>query len=1128
MKLLRPFSIFMILVLLSGLGFLPSAAQSPDATVSVTILHTNDFHGNLLPSGSNPGMGRVAYEMGQVINNVGAENVLILDAGDIMQGTLLSNLFHGESTIDIYNQVGYDGATFGNHEFDWGQTVLISRTNEAEFPFLSANIVVDDTGDCATAGWTSPEFAEPYMVKTFGVTETVTVGVIAVTSTETPYITVDWATEGLCFKDPTESILHYYDELDAQADALVVLSHLGFNDGGYGYGFTVYGDKTLAQNLIDEGKPVDLIIGGHSHTDLAAPTVIGDTTVVQAHYAGRKIGNATLNIDSITGDVTVDWERITVATSGDVDPVIAAAIDDWANDPWYLSEINRVVGFTDVPITRFYDGDSLMGAFVNDAIYYDLNGDAEPDNDVDMVFNNAGGLRADITFPVTTTLPVTLTHGMLYSVLPFGNQTVVGEMTGAQIVELLNQSATLFKGALQVSGIRYDFYRYLGGDPAATWAWGAFNIEVLDKDTSTWLPIDLGATYKIATNEFLAPAGQDGFTPFKYVTNITYWGDMLDGVERYVAQAYTHATPYDGVLDGRITRVGNDTDGPIVPVTILHHSDSHGNLVKTSYPGYSQLAYKIDVERSYNPDNTFLLNAGDSFQGDAMMYYFKTAGLGYAADGTPLDPALQINPLLAAFNLVGYDAMTVGNHEYNFGHEVFTSTLGLADFPVLQANIEDDGTYGLDEVPVQDYILLTTPDGIEIAVMGIGNHRIPNYELPSNIPGLTFTNPISKALELSAVLAPDNDAVVALTHIGFTEMPGSVEVDNNVDTYMAANVPGIDLILGGHSHTNPVTGYGAYKYLPTIIENPDGEPVMVNHTYRYNNTLGEVILGFMDDGAGGWELVTQAGRTFSINVADPEDPDIVALAQPYVDLLTSYNNTVLGQTTEPIDALSAYTQETNAANLQADSAIWELNDNGIVVDFHLSGAMSNRAIAAGATITNPYTLTVSNMFTLMPYENSLVAIEMNGPQIKTVLERGYRNYYYYKYVPGYGGYSYYTTCMIDTNEGVEITYNDTYPFLPNGNNVISLEVDGVPIDFTDADTYYVVSTVNYLAAGSCNFNDGGVTLWPLDQIVHDTQLYVRDAVINYTTEMGLISPVIEGRLIFESIIFETFMPLIFR
>ena len=105
--------------------------------------------------------------------------------------------------------------------------------------------------------------------------------------------------------------------------------------------------------------------------------------------------------------------------------------------------------------------------------------------------------------------------------------------------------------------------------------------------------------------------------------------------------------------------------------------------------------------------------------------------------------------------------------------------------------------------------------------------------------------------------------------------------------------------------------------------------------------------------------------------------------------------------------------------------------------------------------------------------------------------------------------------MIDINSGGRITYDDRYPALPDGNNVVSLMFDGQKVDFTDATTMYKVSTVNYLAAGSCNFNDAGVSLWPLNQITNDTQFYVRDAVINYITDMGIVSPAIDGRLFFE-------------
>ena len=140
-------------------------AQNINA-VTFTILHHNDFHGQLEPSGSNPGLARVATVVNNVRAAMGADNVLLLDAGDEMQGSLLSNIYKGVPVIASYNVMNYSAATFGNHEFDWGLDVLSSRTGEATYPYLSANIVVDDTGNCNTAGWTKPSFiAAPYTVK---------------------------------------------------------------------------------------------------------------------------------------------------------------------------------------------------------------------------------------------------------------------------------------------------------------------------------------------------------------------------------------------------------------------------------------------------------------------------------------------------------------------------------------------------------------------------------------------------------------------------------------------------------------------------------------------------------------------------------------------------------------------------------------------------------------------------------------------------------------------------------------------------------------------------------------------------------------------------------------------------
>jgi 2',3'-cyclic-nucleotide 2'-phosphodiesterase/3'-nucleotidase len=655
-------------------------------------------------------------------------------------------------------------------------------------------------------------------------------------------------------------------------------------------------------------------------------------------------------------------------------------------------------------------------------------------------------------------------------------------------------------------------------------------------------------TYRIATNDFLAPLGQDGFAPFQYIKNYGGWGDMLDSVNRWVSKTYsTTASAYNVPLDGRITRNGSSTYNPsdstqVVPVTVLHHNDSHGNLLKGLYVGYTQLATLIKQERLHNPTRTLLLSSGDNIQGDSMMYYFKSSYTGKGSDGTTLPDALKPHPLIAAFNAMNYTAYTLGNHEFNFGKDVFVNDLKQANFPVLQANLYDNGTYGLNQVPVKADVTsyLPGPIGtIKVAVLGIGNHRVPNYELPSNIPGLTFTNPISETQVRAPVLKAGHDAVVALTHIGFTANPKSVEVDDNVDTNLAAQTTGVDAIIGGHSHTDPskqTDASGSYKWLPAFVGSPNNTPVIINQAYRYNNTLGTVVMGLLPKAGGGYDVVARAGRYQTVASSTVEDPVIKGIVDPYSTTLAVYNNTPAGYTATPIDTTYAYISETNAANLQADASMAELKSHGINPDFHLSGAMtrpssqSNWVMFSSATSATPVQMKVSDMFTLMPYENSLVALRMNGPQLKAVLERAYRNYFYYKYVPGQGGYSYYTTCMLDTNHGNQIQYRDTYPFYPNGNNVAALLINGQPVNFLDATKYYTVSTVNYLAAGSCNFNNDGVSLWPLDpgSIVADTQYYVRDAVINYTTAQGTVTPTIEGRLQFAVFNQAVFLPLVLK
>jgi len=1146
MKVAKPF-ISLLVILCLVVPFAQVGNANAARSVNFTIIHTNDFHGRLEPDSSGRGgSANIAGVINRISDAVGKENVALLDVGDVyFAAPAISQLLMGESTIDIYNMMGYELSVFGNHEFDKGQEELQMRVAQSNFPWLGANLVLEGTD------WDLPSWARAYEILELGSGKNrVRLGVLGLAGEETPDVTLLGTTDGLEFKDLTETILHYYDEVLAQSDALVVLVHMGTQDSGPYKGLT-----TVAQELIDAGKPVDLMIGGHQHQALFNPIYVGDTAIVAAGYYGRWLGqvdvsinvetkhlsveeyqlvtitNPTVTIQSIMEAVNlyyaegsiknagvynsllqkltaaqVAWDQdqahvvanvfnalinelyaqsgkninpeaasmliadaqMVITTMPDLD--IAARVAYWAEIVAPI--VNQPVGYTNISMARDYNNESLIGDIVTDSMLWsaDIYDDGELNNTVDIAFTNPGGLRADILIPDGAALPYTVTWGATFDVLPFGNTLFLMDLTGAQIQTLLDQSANLYKGILQTSGANWYWYNDCGC--VTPTAWGAYGVQVNGE------PLERDRVYRVVTNNFLA-GGQDGWTTFADGTNRwdTYY-DMQEGLVEYIKML--EVIDAEDVPMDRIIRLDD-------VITILHTNDTHGIWPETDYYGTSEgfafLASQIKAERAHNP-NVLLLDAGDTFQGNAFAQYFRDA-----------DP----NPIAGGLNLLDYDAFTIGNHEFNFGPATFASMLGQLDAPLLGTiNLDDDGSYGFINENVQDYINLEV-DGLKVTIFGLTNPRVYRYELPTNIPGLTFYSLEEVGYDVYSEIkdAENPDLFVGLTHMGYS--PYGDEIDS--DLVLAQNVAGIDVLIGGHSHSflDPAV-------MVTSDINPDG--TLIAQSGRYATNLGKVNVGFV-----GGEVVMREGYLIPANDM-AVDSEMEAYLQPFMDELDAYTSTEIGETTAPIDALNAYTEETSGANLQADAAVFELTDNGIDVDFHLSGAMSNRAVAADATPANPVTLTVNDMYTLMPYENSLLVMEMNGPQIKAVLERGYRNWWWYNQGYPWGGYSHYTTCMLTTDAGNVITYTGDLATEPDGNNVLSLTLDGVPVDFADATTYYNVSSVNYLAAGSCNFNNAGETIWPLDQIVADTQFYVRDSVIDYiSAQTGPISPAVDGRLV---------------
>jgi 5'-nucleotidase / UDP-sugar diphosphatase len=519
--LVIPFSVFAY----------PQSPTSPDAIVEFTILHTNDFHGRLeTDSSGRGGAALLSTAINDIRDEVGTNHVALVDAGDVaLAGPPISQLVGGESTIEIFNLLGYDLSVFGNHEFDLGQDHLQEMIDWADFFWLGANIFVE-----GGAAWEMPPWAEAYEILTLGTApDTVTVGVIGVAGEETPLVTLAGVTDDLVFGDLTETISHYYDILEPMVDIIIVVAHMGTEDSGPFDGLV-----TVAENLDAMGKSVPLMIGGHQHQALFNPVVEGDTYIVAAGQYGRFLGRVDMTYDTVTEDLSIDYELIPILslavapeTGFASDPVIEARVQFWADEIGPI--VNEPVAVTEIPLTRDYNAESVMGNIVTDSMLWmanelemDLVEDPQDARTVDIAFTNPGGLRAEIPEDPDEEFPYTITWGDTFNVLPFANTLVIMDLTGAQIQEILDQSASLFKGILQVSGLSYHWYNVTGTDAATQY--GAFNIMVGDQ------PLDMDQTYRVVTNNFLATGG-DSWVTFLEGTDVydTYF-DMQEGFVRYL------------------------------------------------------------------------------------------------------------------------------------------------------------------------------------------------------------------------------------------------------------------------------------------------------------------------------------------------------------------------------------------------------------------------------------------------------------------------------------------------------------------------------------------------------------------------------------------------------------------
>lgn len=444
--------------------------------------------------------------------------VLLMDAGDFSQGSTSVNVSEGATAVELMNMAGYDVATTGNHEFDFGYANLKTLMESAEFPILAADAFTAE-GDLAMDG---DNF-------TFQLGD-VTVGVFGLATPETATKAHPAKLEGVTFLAEDELFACAQEQVDeltaAGCDYIIALGHLGIDAESTG-------NRSI--DLLENVTGIDVFIDGHSHSDQAAIAeetngtgMVGDTILTST---GTQLAN--VGVVDIAPDGTIDASSVATADLADQGIVADEAIVTRATEikNTINEEYDVVFASTEVALDGERENvrtkETNLGDLITDAMLWQAQKDNE---NVVAALNNGGGIRASIAAGDITKMAVN-------TVLPFGNTLYVVEVTGAELLEALEASTYCtpesIGGFPQVSGIKFIINTgaaYDAGEnyPGSTYA-GPNSINRVTILTVGGQAFDADATYTIVTNNFMA-AGGDTYYAFSAAESGYDTGIPLDQV----------------------------------------------------------------------------------------------------------------------------------------------------------------------------------------------------------------------------------------------------------------------------------------------------------------------------------------------------------------------------------------------------------------------------------------------------------------------------------------------------------------------------------------------------------------------------------------------------------------------
>jgi len=477
-------------------------------------------------------------------------------------------------------------------------------------------------------------------------------------------------------------------------------------------------------------------------------------------------------------------------------------------------------------------------------------------------------------------------------------------------------------------------------------------------------------------------------------------------------------------------------------ITVLSTTDLHGNILPIDYytgmpdaRGLAAVATLVRQARDENRTGTLLVDSGDVIQGSPLSYVHNTV------NNAPPDP------MMLAMSALGFDAMAVGNHEYNHGRTILEKARREASFPWLSANTYKAGT---NETAYQPYIVKAL-NGVRVGVLGLTTPGIPSFENPENYQGLEFRPAVPEARKWVAILRDREraDLVVVAMHMGLEEdlrtgipTPGQVP-NENAALAIARAVPGIDLILMGHTHRD----------VSSLVVGG----ALLMQANLWGRHLGRADFSLEKDTAGRWRVVSKQSRTIPVSLQTQADPQIAAIAQPYDRETRAWLGRVIGESDAELSALDAR---------ERDNALLDLVQRVQLDEGHADVSMVAPFNRQARVPKGP--VTVRQIAALYVYDNTLVVLQVTGAQLKAALEHSAR--FFRDYVAGRSPAELVDERIPDYNFDVAegVTY-DLDISRPVGDRIRNLRFHGEPLA---AGQTLRLATNNYRVNGG-----GGYTMY---------------------------------------------------